>query len=156
MDFFSGPYFPVFGLNMGKYKPRKTPHLDIFAQCIIIYIIDQLKRIVLLLPGESRKTFSFKLDLQFSFYNIQQKKISINIIKAVESSNTNVHLKYIQGASHSQLATLTQNIRALTIFSPEAFLTNKKTHYTRMHTFTHLYAYEYVIKVGTVGKNLRL
>ena len=27
---FSGPYFPVFSPNTGKYGPEKTPHLDIF------------------------------------------------------------------------------------------------------------------------------
>ena len=27
---FSGTYFPVFGLNAGKYGPEKTPYLDIF------------------------------------------------------------------------------------------------------------------------------
>ena len=27
---FSGPYFPVFGLNTGKYGPEKTPYLDSF------------------------------------------------------------------------------------------------------------------------------
>ena len=31
---FSGPYFPVFGLNMerysGKYGPEKTPYFDTF------------------------------------------------------------------------------------------------------------------------------
>ena len=26
----SGPYFPVFGLNTGKYGPAKAPYLDIF------------------------------------------------------------------------------------------------------------------------------
>ena len=26
----SGPYFPVFGLNTGKYQPETTPYLDIF------------------------------------------------------------------------------------------------------------------------------
>ena len=26
----SGPYFPVFGLNTGKYGPEKTPYLDTF------------------------------------------------------------------------------------------------------------------------------
>ena len=25
---FSGPYFPVFSLNTGKYGPEKTPYLD--------------------------------------------------------------------------------------------------------------------------------
>ena len=27
---FSGPYFPVFGLNRGIYEPEKTPYLDTF------------------------------------------------------------------------------------------------------------------------------
>ena len=27
---FSGPYFPVFELNTGKYGPEKTPYLDTF------------------------------------------------------------------------------------------------------------------------------
>ena len=26
----SGPYFPVFGLNTGKYGPEKTSYLDTF------------------------------------------------------------------------------------------------------------------------------
>ena len=26
----SGPYFPVFGLNTGKYRPEITPYLDTF------------------------------------------------------------------------------------------------------------------------------
>ena len=31
---FSGPYFPVFGLNAGKYGPEKTPYLDTFHAVI--------------------------------------------------------------------------------------------------------------------------
>ena len=27
---FSGPYFPVFGLNTGKYGPEETSYLDTF------------------------------------------------------------------------------------------------------------------------------
>ena len=27
---FSGPYFPAFWQNMGKYEPEKTPYLDTF------------------------------------------------------------------------------------------------------------------------------
>ena len=27
---FSGPYFPVFELNNGKYGPEKTPYLETF------------------------------------------------------------------------------------------------------------------------------
>ena len=32
--FSSGPYFPVFSSNAGKYEPEKTPHLDIFQALI--------------------------------------------------------------------------------------------------------------------------
>ena len=27
---FSGPYFPVFGLNIGNYGPENSPYLDTF------------------------------------------------------------------------------------------------------------------------------
>ena len=27
---FSGPYFPALSANTGKYRPKKTPYLDIF------------------------------------------------------------------------------------------------------------------------------
>ena len=27
---FSGPYFPIYGLNTGKYGPEKTPYLNTF------------------------------------------------------------------------------------------------------------------------------
>ena len=33
-EFLSGPYFPVFGLNTGKYGPEKTPNLDTFDAVI--------------------------------------------------------------------------------------------------------------------------
>ena len=31
---FSGPYFPVFELNTGKYGPEKTPYLDTFLAVV--------------------------------------------------------------------------------------------------------------------------
>ena len=33
-EFFSGPYFLIFGLNTGKYGPGKTPYLDTFHAVI--------------------------------------------------------------------------------------------------------------------------
>ena len=30
----SGPFFPVFGLNTGKYRPEITPYLDTFSAII--------------------------------------------------------------------------------------------------------------------------
>ena len=38
---FSGPYFPVFSPNTGKYGPGKTPYLDLFHEVrekTIIYV----------------------------------------------------------------------------------------------------------------------
>ena len=34
---FSDPYFPVFSPNTGKYRPDKTPHLDIFYAVILMH-----------------------------------------------------------------------------------------------------------------------
>ena len=31
----SGPYFPVFGLNTGKYGPEITPYLDNFHAVVV-------------------------------------------------------------------------------------------------------------------------
>ena len=30
MEFFSGPYFPIFSPNVGKYRPEKPPYLGTF------------------------------------------------------------------------------------------------------------------------------
>ena len=38
----SGPYFPVLGLNTGKYGPGITPYLDTFHAVIISYIISYI------------------------------------------------------------------------------------------------------------------
>ena len=35
---FSGPYFPLFGLNTGKHGPEKTPYLDTFDAVNLIVI----------------------------------------------------------------------------------------------------------------------
>ena len=35
----SGPYFPVFGLNTGKYGPEITAYLDTFHALIIQYAV---------------------------------------------------------------------------------------------------------------------
>ena len=32
---FSGPYFPVFSPNTGKYGPEKTPYFDTFHAVIM-------------------------------------------------------------------------------------------------------------------------
>ena len=41
---FSGPYFPVFELNTGKYGPEKTPYLDIFhAVTVTLQFVKSLR-----------------------------------------------------------------------------------------------------------------
>ena len=37
----SGPYFPVFGLNTGKYGPEITPYFDTFHTAIIDKMISR-------------------------------------------------------------------------------------------------------------------
>ena len=40
----SGPYFPVFGLNTGKYGPEITLYLDTFhaVLCVFIYSYEKI------------------------------------------------------------------------------------------------------------------
>ena len=35
---FSGPYFPLFSPNTGKYPPEKTPYLDTFHAVLAFFI----------------------------------------------------------------------------------------------------------------------
>ena len=44
----SGPYFPVFRLNAGKYGPEMTPYLDTFHAVSSIYYHTLSFRLVLL------------------------------------------------------------------------------------------------------------
>ena len=37
---FSGPFFSVFGLNIGKYGPEKTLYLDTFYAVILSGFVD--------------------------------------------------------------------------------------------------------------------
>ena len=40
---FSGPYFPVFGLNTGKYGPEKTTYLGTFHTVLFVnYLLGNL------------------------------------------------------------------------------------------------------------------
>ena len=41
-EVFSGPYFPVFGLNTGKYGPGKTPYLDTFHVLVLRKILETI------------------------------------------------------------------------------------------------------------------
>ena len=34
-EFFSGPYFPVFGLNTGRHRPEKTRYLDSLCNLVV-------------------------------------------------------------------------------------------------------------------------
>ena len=39
-EFFSGPYFLVFGLNTAKYRPEETPYLNAFhvVNVVIVFV----------------------------------------------------------------------------------------------------------------------
>ena len=39
---FSAPFFPVFGMNTGKFRTEKTPYLDIFHAVYTYYRLDSL------------------------------------------------------------------------------------------------------------------
>ena len=42
----SGPYFPVFGLNIEKYGPEITPYLGTFHAVIMVYNVQDLGQII--------------------------------------------------------------------------------------------------------------
>ena len=46
---FSGPYFPAFGLNTGKYRPEKTTYLYIFHAVLELMYAKKFRA----LPSES-------------------------------------------------------------------------------------------------------
>ena len=46
---FSGPYFPVFGLNIGKYGPEENPCLNTFHAVIMNETLKILLLLLLLL-----------------------------------------------------------------------------------------------------------
>ena len=50
----SGPYFPVFGLNTGKYGPEITPYLDTFHA--VLLEADSIKNINLVLYCEIKQS----------------------------------------------------------------------------------------------------
>ena len=49
---FSGPYFPVFGLNTGKYGPQKTPYLGTFHAVVVVGNKDDVHELFQELPDD--------------------------------------------------------------------------------------------------------
>ena len=59
---FSGPYFPIFGLNTGKYGQEKTPYLDTFHAVVYkgIYWPAKILSFYYIMP------FNYKIKSHFS------------------------------------------------------------------------------------------
>ena len=55
-EFFSGPYFPAFGLNTGKYGPEKTPYLETF-HAVSIFEVDFHSGSIVVLTNKKNTTF---------------------------------------------------------------------------------------------------
>ena len=88
----SDPYYPVFGLQTGKYGPEKTPYLDTFHAVILSGDSPKTKRKLCLSPKMLRKiteceslgilqekfydggSFSKVRSLHFSDYNFTIKR----------------------------------------------------------------------------------
>ena len=69
-EVFSGPYFPVFGLNIGKYGPEKTPHMNTL-HAVLLWILEGpvdllffssfiTDNISSLLVGDTKKELEFR------------------------------------------------------------------------------------------------
>ena len=95
----SGPYFPVFGLNTGKYGPEKTPYLDTFHAVYVLGIV-------------SKFLFHFKT--------------SLSVIKPVNFYSSK-HLVATSMYFHQIMQPLTRGFRLLTILekkNPPYFFCN--------------------------------
>ena len=66
---FSGPYFPVFGLNTRKYRPEKTPYLDTFHA--VIYNEDASLGTTLYMLGSIIMFLSLKQLLTSRIFNTE-------------------------------------------------------------------------------------
>ena len=68
---FSGPYFPVFGLNTGKYGPEKTPHLGTFHAVKVSEFVksEQIKNYAQLLATAEKRENAGQTDLVDYIFN---------------------------------------------------------------------------------------
>ena len=84
----SGPYFPVFGLNTGKYGPEITPYFDTFDAVQSDYTSN------LNVYGK----WSFDLNLLPFKLNLSLKVFLINMILAIKSyfNNRKLLLKKVR------------------------------------------------------------
>ena len=62
---FSGPYFPVFSPNTGKYGPEKTPSLNAFhavlKKCLLIVLGLHKLKLARVLFSSTLKSFNFRI-----------------------------------------------------------------------------------------------
>ena len=77
----SGPYFPAFGLNTGKYGPGKTPYLNTFHTVSVYYLPRSLyKKSRLLKTSNIRRKTTFQNGFQVlsMFYSDLKTATSLN------------------------------------------------------------------------------
>ena len=56
-EFFSGLYFPSFGMNTEKYGPEKTPYLDAFHAVLQLWVYWQLAHTFVCHDNRGRRLF---------------------------------------------------------------------------------------------------
>ena len=111
---FSGPYFPVFGLNMEKYclsfRPEKTPYLELSTQCSGLKA--SLKKIFLYFFQGWKSIYWFKAFSKYNSFESYTKSASFFLILRVDSI-----IKYFGSQCCSELN------KAFGIFTQNCFYT---------------------------------
>ena len=119
---FSGPYFSVFGLNTGKYRPEKFPYLDTFHIVILIYFWPM-----------------------YLFYNIWKHQKTIWNYQVVKSGNTDqkwVEKNCRKSVKWDERAKVRGRSQAKSIWNKRWNLGN---HNYFIISFKYIYIYIYII-----------
>ena len=102
-EFFSGLYFPVFGLSTGKYRPEKTPYLDTFhAVQHYLYFKLTLRKWVyfcLNIPFFKDQKMILNFTKRFFLYENEAAFACFNMCKYVTSQVSTVCTTYLYSYS---------------------------------------------------------
>ena len=98
-EVFSGSYFPLFGLNTGKYGPEITPYLDIF-HAVYYYQIPVLSIIFLFEISKSlHKTYLYVFEHLSTYWSTPKLTAKSITNLSIWRSGTPRNLQYITNNS---------------------------------------------------------
>ena len=96
MDFFSGSYFPIFGLNTGKYGLEKTPYLDTFYAVLTgIYVFYLQRKVTVDYKFHTKATILSLLSSKVFANEYSLFSVMMNLTAAANSfNNDSIKINY--------------------------------------------------------------